>query len=467
MMKTYIPVNGSNKGILSALVETFLISITMKKRIFTLVTLLMVIAMNMQMMAQSVHPYKAYAVYNEGSLTFYYDECYTSQTGTVYRFDVNNNYIEGREPMWVKKHGSEITTASFDESFADISLSFLCDMFANCTNLKTITGLENVNTSQVTNMAGMFYNCASLEGSLNLCDWNTGNVTDMNEMFYGCSNLTAIDVSGWNTEKVTSMESMFYNCNKLKRLNLSSWNTVKVTNMEWMFRDCSQLKYILCGDNWSVAKVTESDKMFGGCSSLVGGAGTTYNASHIDASYAHIDGGSNNPGYLRKPIRIGNSITINDFEWPTDFEPTDYDASTSTSGCRVSRVYYVQYMKEVSYPVGYANDNLTICFEIEATDGVFDTNPYPSAYIGDLIADGRMIKNEGIIVFSFPYQVPTPDGGKYIRSASASVTEPTVAESQAKAMNAAPAKARPEPTYTVSDPIWIEMKNGKPSFATS
>ena len=38
--------------------------------------------------------------------------------------------------------------------------------------------------------------------------------------------------------------------------------------------------------------------MFEGCTSLVGGQGTTYDSSHTDASYARIDGGSSNPGYL-------------------------------------------------------------------------------------------------------------------------------------------------------------------------
>ena len=38
--------------------------------------------------------------------------------------------------------------------------------------------------------------------------------------------------------------------------------------------------------------------MFKGCTSLVGGMGTTYDASHVDAAYAHFDGGASNPGYL-------------------------------------------------------------------------------------------------------------------------------------------------------------------------
>ena len=32
--------------------------------------------------------------------------------------------------------------------------------------------------------------------------------------------------------------------------------------------------------------------------SLVGGNGTIYDANHIDKTYARVDGGTDNPGYL-------------------------------------------------------------------------------------------------------------------------------------------------------------------------
>jgi hypothetical protein len=39
--------------------------------------------------------------------------------------------------------------------------------------------------------------------------------------------------------------------------------------------------------------------MFLNCDKLVGGAGTVYSAANAnDKTYAHIDGGAENPGYL-------------------------------------------------------------------------------------------------------------------------------------------------------------------------
>ena len=65
-----------------------------------------------------------------------------------------------------------------------------------------------------------------------------------------------------------------------------------------MFYNCSNLRTIYVGNGWSTAAVTHSANMFSNCTSLVGGQGTTYDANHIDKTYAHIDGGASNPGYF-------------------------------------------------------------------------------------------------------------------------------------------------------------------------
>ena len=61
-----------------------------------------------------------------------------------------------------------------------------CSLFKYLGNLKTIQGLENLDTSQVTNMYKMFSNCNYLT-SLNLSHWDTSKVTDMSVMFKNCA----------------------------------------------------------------------------------------------------------------------------------------------------------------------------------------------------------------------------------------------------------------------------------------
>ena len=59
-----------------------------------------------------------------------------------------------------------------------------------------------------------------------------------------------------NTEEVTSMRCMFCECQKLKSIDLSNFNTANVTNMAGMFMNSENLKNIYVGDDWSTAAVT-------------------------------------------------------------------------------------------------------------------------------------------------------------------------------------------------------------------
>ena len=169
-------------------------------------------------------------------------------------------------------------------------------MFADCRSLKTLD-VSGFDTSKSTDMGYMFNDCNSLE-NLDVSGFNTSNIVSMMYMFNGCSSLKTLDVSGFNTSNVGAMMSMFNGCSSLEVLDISSFNTSNVTVMWMMFGSCTNLKTIYVGDGWSTANVTNSESMFEGCTSLVGGAGTTYDSSHTDTSYARIDGASSNPGYL-------------------------------------------------------------------------------------------------------------------------------------------------------------------------
>ncbi len=174
-------------------------------------------------------------------------------------------------------------------------------LFSYLKNLKTIQGLENLDTSNVTNMSGMFYDCHSLT-SLNLRHFNTRNVTNMNSifencdnlksldlsnfntsqvanmswMFDGCSNLKILDLSNFNTSRVTNMMNMFYGCHILTSINLSHFNTDNVTNMFRMFKYCDGLVNLDLS-NFNTSQVTDMVDMFYGCSSLI-----SLNLSHFN-----------------------------------------------------------------------------------------------------------------------------------------------------------------------------------------
>lgn len=117
------------------------------------------------------------------------------------------------------------------------------------------------------------------------------------EFFFDYSALTTLDLSNFDTSNVTDMFGMFSGCTALTSLDLSNFNTSNVTAMGGMFSGCSGLTTIIAND-WSA--IDSSSNMFYNCTSLVGGNGTTYDADHTDATYAHIDV-ADNPGYFTAP----------------------------------------------------------------------------------------------------------------------------------------------------------------------
>ena len=290
-------------------------------KLFALVAAMM---FTLGMQAKEVY---VYYTYSDSTLTFYYDNQRSSRTGGLPGYlneAVSDPYSGENDPDWLYDNFQlGIARVVFDPSFADARPETMFSWFKDMTNLRTIEGWEYLNTSQVTSMNGVFYNCNKLT-SIDVSHFNTDAVTFMPFMFYGCTELTSIDLSNFNTDKVTNMEYMFSGCNKLASvkldsfntqkvvfmgnmfencseltvLNLSSFNTSKLRQTPEMFYGCSKLATIYVSDTWTNNANTYSSYMFYNCTSLVGGQGTAYNVSHIDKTYARIDGGTSNPGYF-------------------------------------------------------------------------------------------------------------------------------------------------------------------------
>ena len=83
----------------------------------------------------------------------------------------------------------------------------------------------------------MFHNCKNFEGT-GLENWNTSNVTNMEDMFMSCENLDT-DLSKWDVSNVKNISMMFYGCRKF-RCNLSNWDLSKINpnNKKKVFYGC-------------------------------------------------------------------------------------------------------------------------------------------------------------------------------------------------------------------------------------
>ena len=252
----------------------------------------------------TLKPVNVYTEFDEstGTLTYYYDKKRLDRTGKT------EPYIP--DAVRFAGYSDKVTKAVIDPSMKDAPLTSMEGMFYggsdpetfifyNLSKMKTIEGLENLNTSNVTDMNNMFLLCSSLT-SLDLSSFNTSKVTNMNSMFSSCSSLTSLDISTFNTSNVTSMGNMFLGCNALKIVDVTPFDVSKVTNMSMMFGSCKELTTICCNTDWRTSpNLTNSYLMFSGCNKIVGDKGTTYiDDENIDVNYAHPDGGKSDPGYF-------------------------------------------------------------------------------------------------------------------------------------------------------------------------
>ncbi|MQO25775.1 BspA family leucine-rich repeat surface protein [Prevotella copri] len=202
--------------------------------------------------------------------------------------DLSRLVIVNDEPMVKDMYDIETTNIKnivFDESFKTYAPTSLEHFFAGCSTLETITGLEYLNTANVTNMYRMFYECNKLS-SLDLSNFNTANVTNMKEMFYSCQNLSSLDLSNFNTANVTDMSGIFRYCNKLSSLKLSSLNTTKVTDMSRMFSGCHRLSSLDLS-KFNTEKVTNMEEMFYSCQNLSSLDLSNFNTANV-VDMAHM-----------------------------------------------------------------------------------------------------------------------------------------------------------------------------------
>ena len=197
----------------------------------------------------------------------------------TYRYMQEINYTEDYKLDWTNISNDGWGVQLIDKTSTEPVTSKLCTY---------------INNKPIVSMSYTFSD--SQATSIDLSSFDTSNVTDMSNMF-AYSQATTLDLSSFDTRNVRSMSAMF-NGSNAKLLDLSSFDTSKVTDMSNMFADSVNLKTIYSSNKFNTDTVTDSTSMFSGCASLVGGAGTKYNSSYVDKTYARIDGGTTNPGYF-------------------------------------------------------------------------------------------------------------------------------------------------------------------------
>lgn len=141
-------------------------------------------------------------------------------------------------------------------------------MFGRCSSLSSVTGLSKLNIAGRAD--GMFAGCTSLS-SINVLELDTTNITDMAGMFTDCSSLPNIHLStvglAIDTYNVTNMSWMFSGCSSATNIQVSRISTASLLNMSHMFSDCSNVE-LLDFIGWNTTKVKTFNRAFEGCSNL-------------------------------------------------------------------------------------------------------------------------------------------------------------------------------------------------------
>lgn len=115
--------------------------------------------------------------------------------------------------------------------------------------LTQIEGIENLDTSGVTNMEQMFEYDKSLT-SLDLSSFDTSNVTAVSGMFKDNWMLNSLDLSSFELKKVTVMASMFFNCKSLSVIDISKFDMRNPNlNKQSIFNKVPLSKLILGANN--------------------------------------------------------------------------------------------------------------------------------------------------------------------------------------------------------------------------
>ena len=252
----------------------------------------------------------------------------------VSHFDTSN--VTNMNSMFWNSKAITIGVSHFDTS----KVTNMNVMFGN--SQATTIDVSHFDTSNVTNMQGMFQH--SQATIIDVSNFDTSNVTNMQCMFCD-SKAATLDLSNFDTSNVTNMQGMFWK-SQATTLDVSHFDTSNVINMEVMFAYMTNLKTIYASSKFVTTSVTSSTSMFEKSTNLVGGAGTKYNKSYLDKTYARIDGGTSNPGYFT--------------EKPSTFSTDSWATIVSSVKAGNTRGYKVGETKTIDLGTTYGTHTLRI-----------------------------------------------------------------------------------------------------------
>jgi surface protein len=196
-------------------------------------------------------------------------------TTSMTSIDVSNWDISSMTSL--RRMFSTTGLTSIDISSWDTSnIENMEGLFNNSESLATITGIENLDLTSLTNAGGLLERCASyVTGTFDFSWFTPPNVVITNSLFAN-TEATSIDMSGGFASANASF--MFSNCTELVSINATNLDLSNATNTTRMFSDCSNLTTITGHEDWVISSSTNANYMFTECAALttLNSAGWTF-----------------------------------------------------------------------------------------------------------------------------------------------------------------------------------------------
>lgn len=106
-----------------------------------------------------------------------------------------------------------------------------CMLFSNLRNVTSIQGINNLDFSKTSYLAGLFGSCKKLE-NIDLSAFTFENANIVSRMFERCTNLRSVDLSNFAPRDAYQMDEMFYDCPNLQEIRfgknfvINSWANI-------------------------------------------------------------------------------------------------------------------------------------------------------------------------------------------------------------------------------------------------
>ena len=180
---------------------------------------------------------------------------------------------------------TEVKLPTYTDQVRDFSA-----LFAGCSSLTTISGIDSWTGSNATNVASMFDGDAKLE-KLDLTKFNPSKATDFSYMFYHCTALSSVgDLSKWTGSNATNVSSMFDGDEALTSLDLTNFNPSGATSFFGMFSGCSKLTSVGDLNKWTGSNAMDVSYMFNGDEKLTSLDLTNFNPSGATSFFGMFSG---------------------------------------------------------------------------------------------------------------------------------------------------------------------------------